>query len=119
IDCAGESAGAFDRLVRALRRASAQLDVRYPWIGIDRVTVRLLPKGIEYVELHQERTAPDALHVAMAFRTLADGDAPLRFAIRAFAHETTHLAIQARMRMPIARQEYIARVAETCIEHAV
>lgn len=116
-DCAG-AGDATAAWVHRLRGANDSLHNLVPGMRVTRLEVTLLPVGVESVLRVADSTPISQVHLKFAFRFRKD-PRYLRHAVRAYAHEYMHLRLRAAGLEQLEDEEYVAAVAESCVEEKV
>lgn len=119
LDCAGNTSDIRERLLHSFERAASTLHGYFPGTSIARVRAVLVPDGVRHILRSRGRSRPDALELSLAFRSPGNRETYMRSAITEFAHEYTHVALASGDEMTAAREEYLAGIAESCVEQAV
>lgn len=117
-DCTGR--GGHDGVAEALEQSEASLrSLLGRQFAIHKVHITLVPEGVRYILVSRNVTPKLMLDYSMAFRTLGRGEEDVRSAVRRFVHELTHLALGAQAAVTLEDEEYLASVAESCVEFDV
>lgn len=116
-DCVDTASGRTAWMNR-FREANEYLYEAVPGLRVTRLEVILLPTGVESVVRAKGVSPPDQVHLQMAFR-FHDDQRYLRHAIRSYAHEYVHLGLRASGLEQLDNEEYVAAVAESCVEDKV
>ncbi len=103
-----------------LLKTTAELRTYFPHLDVKEVKFVLLPFATRHHTTQRGWRKPDNLRLSFAFWWSNEGDEALRAVIRSFAHEYTHLALKVeREKVSSEKSEFLASVAENCIELAV
>lgn len=118
VDCSGSSPDGLMPLGNALDKLADSLGRFFPSVGVKAVQVVLVPAGWKYLESNRHTSLPDEIVFSIGFRWKAD-ERSVRSLVRSLTHEYAHIAAGAGT--PTARQqnEYLASLAESCIEYEV
>jgi hypothetical protein len=116
-DCA-DAGSATETWISRFRDANDYLHDVVPGLRVTRLEVTLLPVGVENVLRAEGAAPPGRVHLQLAFR-FHDEPRYMRHAIRSYAHEYLHLGLRATGSEQLEDEEYIAAVAESCVEERV
>lgn len=118
-DCTG-AIGGYEGVGEAFEEAETQLrsylDGRF---AVRKVQILMVPEEAQYILVSRNSTSKLMLDYSVAFRAFGRGEDGVRSAVRRFVHELTHLALGAQVAVTLDDEEYLASVAESCVEFDV